>query len=137
MFALKEIDCSVFLEQFQLYYQIPLYDTMLVLAIVLLVSPIIISSEFFFIGISIVSKKSFLDLPFLSMMQYIISSMMEAGVSSLIVMMMAYESTVMLASITSIELLLLMEPRSTVVMAVGESSERKKMLLAPVTWRSL
>ena len=59
---------------------------------------------------------------------------MEAGVSSLIVMMMAYESTVMLASITSIELLLLMEPRSTVVMAVGESSERKKMLLAPVTW---
>ena len=115
-------------------YQIALYDTMLVLAIVLLVSPIIISSEFFFIGISIVSKKSFLDLPFLSMMQYIISSMMEAGVSSLIVMMMAYESTVLLASITSIELLLLMEPRSTVVMAVGESSERKKMLLAPVTW---
>ena len=114
-------------------YQIALYDTMLVLAIVLLVSPIIISSEFFFIGISIVSKKSFLDLPFLSMMQYIISSMMEAGVSSLIVMMMAYESTVLLASITSIELLL-MEPRSTVVMAVGESSERKKMLLAPVTW---
>ena len=113
-------------------YQIALYDTMLVLAIVLLVSPIIISSEFFFIGISIVSKKSFLDLPFLSMMQYIISSMMEAGVSSLIVMMMAYESTVLLASITSIELL--MEPRSTVVMAVGESSERKKMLLAPVTW---
>ena len=113
-------------------YQIALYDTMLVLAIVLLVSPIIISSEFFFIGISIVSKKSFLDLPFLSMMQYIISSMMEAGVSSLIVMMMAYESTVLLASITSIELL--MEPRSTVVVAVGESSERKKMLLAPVTW---
>ena len=97
-------------------YQIALYDTMLVLAIVLLVSPIIISSEFFFIGISIVSKKSFLDLPFLSMMQYIISSMMEAGVSSLIVMMMAYESTVLLASITSIELL--MEPRSTVVVAV-------------------
>ena len=113
-------------------YQIALYDTMLVLAIVLLVSPIIISSEFFFIGISIVSKKSFLDLPFLSMMQYIISSMMEAGVSSLIVMMMAYESTVLLASITSIELL--MEPRSTVVVAVGESSERKKILLAPVTW---
>ena len=96
-------------------------------AIGLLVSPIIIS-EFFFIGVAIVSKKSFLDLPFLSMMQYIISSVMEAGVSSLIMMMMAYESVLVeatVASITSIVLLLLMEPCSTVV-AVGESSERKK-----------
>ena len=93
----------------------------------MLVSPIIIS-EFFFIGVAIVSKKSFLDLPFLSMMQYIISSVMEAGVSSLIMMMMAYESVLVeatVASITSIVLLLLMEPCSTVV-AVGESSERKK-----------
>ena len=93
----------------------------MVMAIGLLVSPIIISE--FFIGVAIVSKKSFLDLPFLSMMQYIISSMMEAGVSSLI-MMMASESMVAatVASITSI-VLLLMEPSA---LAVGESSERKK-----------